>query len=205
MEYIVKHMGRNMASRSFVNEYFENKSGEKLKRTIATDWKLTEGHLKLLELPSDIGSVAEIGCGIGRLLKELRKDIPICVGFDASSDMIREGLEYCAGTDIRLIKVDGSGTLPITEMFDLVFSFAVFQHIPDHATVFRYLGEMYRIMKPGGHMVFQVLKKDEYPGRELWTYHDPEVLTHHLEWLGLKNIVIREFPRWLVFHVKGNV
>ena len=33
---------------------------------------------------------------------------------------------------------------------DLVYSFAVFQHVPDPALVYRYIAEAFRVLKPGG-------------------------------------------------------
>lgn len=184
--------------RSFIKEYFEGKSGEKLKKTITPDWNSTKNHLKMLDIPDDIESILEVGCGVGRLLKELNKKIPICYGFDASSDMIRESIKYCEGTSVKIFKCDGLGLLPIDNIsFDYAFSIITFQHIPNLYTVKSYISEMYRLLKNNGIINYQILKNDEFPGKETWTYHDPVILTNFMKYIGFKNINIMETNRWL--------
>lgn len=184
--------------RSFVDNYFEGKSGEKLRKTITPNWDSTQHHLKLLNIPTDINSILEVGCGIGRLLKELNVAIPICVGFDASVDMIREGQEYCENTNVKLIKCDGFGNLPIENVeFDYCFSIITFQHIPNTKTVENYISEMYRLLKLNGKIKFQILKNDEFPERELWTFHDPNQLQKHMIELGFIDVEIKDSGRWL--------
>jgi SAM-dependent methyltransferase len=51
----------------------------------------------------------------------------------------------------------GSDLAPFSsEFFDLVYSFAVFQHIPSTAVVTRYLEESARVLKPGGVLCCQL-------------------------------------------------
>lgn len=183
--------------KSFVKWYFEGKTGEALRKTITPDWNTTSRHLELLDIPRDINSVLEIGCGIGRLLKELNKDIPICIGYDASEDMIREGEEYCANTSVDLRKCDGNGEISVVDgIFDYAFSIITFQHIPNTDTVNSYLGEMYRALRYGGTLKFQILKNNERPDNDLWSYHDTDDL---IEYLGplIENIKIEDTGRWL--------
>ena len=184
--------------KSFVNHYFEGKSGVALRKTITPNWKSTTGHLKLLNIPKDINSILEVGCGIGRLLKELNKDIPVCVGFDASVDMIREGQEYCANTSVKLLKCNGRGTLPINDIeFDYAFSIITFQHIPNTDTVKSYLSEIHRLLKSSGRIKFQILKDDEFPKKGLWSYHDPDDLILHLNKIGFIDINVVNGGRWV--------
>jgi len=187
--------------KSFISRYFENKSGEALRKTITPDWRTTEGHLKLLNIPRNINSVLEVGCGIGRLLKELNKDIPVCVGIDASKDMIREGLEYCANTNIKLYKCDGEGDIPIdmNTKFDCAFSIITFQHIPNTDTVKKYITGMYERLNTNGILKFQVLKNDEFPEKDLWSFHPIDILNEHLQKIGAQNINIEETHRWVFF------
>lgn len=188
---------------SFVSHYFDNKTGDALRKTITPDWNSTEGHLKLLNIDTSVNSIAEIGCGIGRLLKELNKSIPKCVGFDASSSMIKEGKEYCKSTNIELIKVDGNGSLPYeSNMFDYVFSFITFQHIPNTDTVLKYISEMYRLLKNSGTIKIQLLKNDEFPDRDLWSHHDPLKIQKHLLNLGMTSVEIQDCGRWIIIESK---
>ena len=130
--------------KSFVSHFFDNKKISELKKTICTNWDSTPGHLKLLNIDLTVNSIVEVGCGIGRLLKELNNDIPLCVGFDASNSMVKEGKKYCANTSVNIIKCDGTGTLLYkSKSFEYAFSFAVFQHIPNNDTVFKYISESY--------------------------------------------------------------
>jgi ubiquinone/menaquinone biosynthesis C-methylase UbiE len=185
--------------KSFVDHYFEGKTGDVLRKTITPDWNSTSGHLKLLNIDTSVGSIAEIGCGIGRLLKELNTSISKCVGFDASSAMIREGKEYCESTNIELIKVDGKGELPYeSNSFDYVFSFITFQHIPNTNTVLKYVAEMYRLLKDTGTIKIQLLKNDEFPERDLWSHHDPSTIEKHLYDLGMTTSNIQDCGRWVI-------
>lgn len=186
-----------MNKESFISHYFEGKSGESLRKTITPDWNSTERHLKLMNIPQNINSILEVGCGIGRLLKELNKTIPICVGFDASKDMIREGQEYCANTNIQLLKCDGNGLLPLNDLqFDYAFSIITFQHIPNVDTIKKYISEMHRLLKSSGKIKFQILKNNEFPEKKLWSYHNPEELTAYMEKIEFYDIKIIDIGRW---------
>jgi len=189
---------------SFINKYFEGKSGDKLRSTITPNWKSTNAHLKMIGIHRNIQSVLEVGCGIGRLLKELNKDIPNCVGFDASKDMISEGHDYCEGK-VQLLKCDGYGELPIHDVeFDCCFSIITFQHIPNTDTVKKYISEMYRLLKPGGIIKFQLLTYDEKPDHFLWTWHNPIDLMDYMRTIGFNSVTKRTVmgDRWTVLEGK---
>lgn len=188
--------------KSFIDNYFEGKSGEKLKKTITPDWNTTKHHLKLLNIPK-VSSILEVGCGIGRLLKELNIFIPICVGVDASKDMIREGEIYCDNTDVKLIKCDGFGEIPIkNEFFDYCYSIITFQHIPNTDTVKKYISEMYRLLKNDGIIKFQLLKNDEFPENDLWSYHNPNNIIEFMTIIGFTDVEIIESGRWIFINGK---
>lgn len=184
--------------KNFVKSYFENKTGDSLKKTITPNWESTKPHIDLLNIDININSIAEVGCGVGRLLKELNKNIPICVGFDASISMIEEGKEYCKDTDVSLIKCSGDGLIPYdSNFFDYTFSFITFQHIPNIEAVILYLSEMYRILKSKGGIKIQLLKEDEFPERDLWTYHDINFIKSKMIEIGFSNINQIDFGRWI--------
>lgn len=100
----------------------------------------------------------EIGCGPGRLLKPMAQRFGEVHGVDVSDEMIaiaRERLRKIphahahtgSGADLRQFA---------DESFDFIYSYAVFQHIPEKPVVFSYLVEAARVLKPGGLMRFQV-------------------------------------------------
>jgi len=100
----------------------------------------------------------EIGCGPGRLMRPLSRHFKEIHGVDVSDAMIalaRERLRHTpnafphhsSGCDLSLFPA---------EKFDFVYSYAVFQHIPDREVVFQYLREARRVLKPRGILRFQI-------------------------------------------------
>jgi SAM-dependent methyltransferase len=106
--------------------------------------------------PSD--DVVEIGCGIGRLTRPLAERARSVVGVDVSAEMIERGRRALADLDNVTLLV-GSGAdlsgIPDTSA-SVVYSFIVFQHIPDPAITCRYVTDMGRVLRPGGWALFQV-------------------------------------------------
>ena len=99
----------------------------------------------------------EIGCGVGRLLLPLAKRVAIAHGVDISTVMIEKSKGYAANApNVFTLVTDGMlGHLPDSSL-DFVFSFIVFQHIPDRAPIRTYAEESARVLKPGGVFRFQV-------------------------------------------------
>jgi SAM-dependent methyltransferase len=110
----------------------------------------------LARLPSNANRRAwralEIGCGPGRLMLPLSHDFGEIHGVDVSGEMValaRERLAHIPHAHVHL--TDGAG-LPqfADESFDFIYSYAVFQHIPDREIIFDYLREIRRVLNPGG-------------------------------------------------------
>lgn len=100
----------------------------------------------------------EIGCGPGRLMRPLSDCFGEIHGVDVSDAMIelaREKLKeiphahphHAPGSDLKAFADDS---------FDFVYSYAVFQHIPDEEVVYRYFRETRRVLKEGGIARFQI-------------------------------------------------
>ncbi len=101
--------------------------------------------------------ILEIGCGVGRLLVPLAERVAVAHGVDISPVMIGKAKEYAAGApNVQTALTDGSLAHLANESLDFVFSFIVFQHIPDRAPIRRYVEEAARVLKPGGVFRFQV-------------------------------------------------
>jgi len=99
----------------------------------------------------------EIGCGVGRLLIPLATQVTVAHGVDISNVMIAKSKDYCARvTNVRTSLTDGTLSHLPDASLDFVFSFIVFQHIPDRAPVRRYVEEAARVLRPGGVFRFQV-------------------------------------------------
>ncbi len=116
---------------------------------------------ELKRLPPPMGRLRralEIGCGPGRLLRPMSRYFDQIYGVDVSDAMIALAKEKLrdipnafphaiAGSDLRLFP---------DRHFDFVYSYAVFQHIPDPDVVFSYLRETARVLRPGGVARLQI-------------------------------------------------
>ena len=101
--------------------------------------------------------ILEIGCGVGRLLVPLAERVAVAHGVDISSVMIGKSKEYFRGSpNVKTALTDGTFSHLPDASLDFVFSFIVFQHIPERAPIRRYVEEAARVLKPGGVFRFQV-------------------------------------------------
>ncbi len=94
----------------------------------------------------------EIGCGPGRLIKPLSRDFGEIHGVDVSDEMIRLARERLQGIPHAHVHATNGASLNLfaDECFDIVYSYAVFQHIPSREVVLEYMREIRRVLKPGG-------------------------------------------------------
>ena len=102
--------------------------------------------------------VAEIGCGVGRLTREIAARADAVQGIDVSERMLELAREHNPElTNVAWLLGDGESLRPIEDGWaDLCLSHVVFQHIPDPAITLAYVREMGRVLKPGGLSAFQV-------------------------------------------------
>ena len=189
---------------SFIETYFDDKSGEELLKTITPSWNsgTLSKHLYLVSAPSDARHILEIGSGVGRILNAIDNENRVSlVGLDASSSMIKEGYKIGVGPHVLLAHCDGDGTIPEhlapTNGYDFSFSIITFQHIPNTETVKKYISEMIRVTRPGGEIMFQVLCQDLDRGF-LWSYHDVDDLHHFIE-DKTRSIKRTKHSEWEVF------
>lgn len=94
----------------------------------------------------------EIGCGPGRLMKPLAEHCGEIHGIDVSNEMVARARENLASLRHAHVHIGSGSTLDqfATDSFDFVYSYAVFQHIPDREVVMSYLREAVRVLKPAG-------------------------------------------------------
>lgn len=107
--------------------------------------------------------VLEIGCGAGRITRALAERARWVVGLDVSVEMLRRARAALADlTNVELVLGDGRGLAGLRDdAFDVVYSFLVFQHVPDPAVVCAYVRDMGRVLRPGGWALFQVSEAPE--------------------------------------------
>ena len=100
----------------------------------------------------------EIGCGPGRLIKPLSRHFGEIHGIDVSDEMIERARRNLAGIPhAHVHATSGADLAPFAdESFDVVYSYAVFQHIPSRDVVMNYLSEAHRVLKPDGILWCQI-------------------------------------------------
>lgn len=144
--------------------------------------------------------VVDVGCGIGRMDEFVAPLVQRLVGVDVSGEMVRKAKLRLAHLDnVEFVEGDGF-TLPLPDAaFDVVFSHIVFQHVPRHVAC-GYFAEAFRILRPGGHFVFQM--PERCPGAPADPPHDDtfemrfwteEQLLAALRPLGFMPVEVRRF------------
>jgi SAM-dependent methyltransferase len=107
---------------------------------------------------SDGRRALEIGCGPGRLMRPMSHHFGELHGVDISDEMIRLAGEQLKDIPHAHVHVTPDSSLGMfaDQFFDFVYSYIVFQHIPNRDVVLNYLREARRVLKPGGIMRFQL-------------------------------------------------
>jgi SAM-dependent methyltransferase len=152
-------MARAWDARAEDNAYFYIASGastsdEEFRRS--GERELEEVVLDAVDLAPSAEAL-EIGCGIGRMLVPLADRVRVAHGVDVSKAMIARSREFCAGKpNIRTSLTDGTLRAFADSSIDFVFSYIVFQHVPDEGAIARYVREAARVLRPGGLLRFQV-------------------------------------------------
>jgi trans-aconitate 2-methyltransferase len=104
-------------------------------------------------------SIVDLGCGPGNSTRVLKERWPLArvTGLDSSREMIdRARKEYPDGEWI----VGDAAEVPLDHTFDLVFSNATLQWIPDHEAL---VPRLFRTVNPGGALAVQVPANQESP------------------------------------------
>ena len=125
------------------------------------DYKRSVGRLLSAFQIDPAGKVAlEIGCGAGRVSEFIARDFRGLIAVDISRELLKIGRKRVAADNVLWLCNDGVSLGPVADhSVDFIFSLAVFQHIPDAATIIDYFEEASRVLKPGGWIVFQVMNQ----------------------------------------------
>jgi trans-aconitate 2-methyltransferase len=104
--------------------------------------------------------VVDLGCGTGELTRRLHEGLAASetIGLDSSPTMLaRSEAVAGGGLSFRLQEI---ATLEPTERYDLVFSNAALQWVPDHVDL---LARLTALVADGGQLAFQVPANDDHP------------------------------------------
>lgn len=127
----------------------------------AEDWSKPTGDIMpiLLNGIETGGTVLEIGCGVGRLLKPMTQYFRWVIGLDIAPNMLALAKQYLGDTCNIELSVIENDVFPVADGgIDYVFSVIVFQHICYREVIQRYLRETRRALKSGGHVRIQTNK-----------------------------------------------
>lgn len=164
---------------------------------------------------ADIGSQCiEIGCGAGRITKQLSSDFSTVYAVDVSQAML--DLARVAAPNATFVLTDGDGLPLPDECADSAFSCHVLQHLENKDAVTRTLRELHRCLRPGGTCMVHFLVREHTPGvprrargelRLRWTRlrnanrsgysrvrrYYPSEIRAMLESVGFLDVELREF------------
>ena len=172
-----------------------------------TSWVTTEESKEIPQLLdlSASSSVLELGCGSGGYALHLAERVGCrLVGLDINAPGIRNAnqlaLERGLASQARFEQCDVSNNLPFEDKaFDAVFSNDALCHIRGRSVV---LGEMFRILKPGGRMLFSdalvvggMLSHEEIATRSsigLYVYSPPGENERLIERAGFRQIRVND-------------
>lgn len=108
-------------------------------------------------------TVLDLGCGIGRLTASLGERAKRVVGIDVSAQMLRRAQTQAATqSSIALIQAS-AGFLPFRDVsFDVIIASYVLQHILDDTLFDCAVGEIARVLRPGGLALLVDALGDQY-------------------------------------------
>jgi SAM-dependent methyltransferase len=143
----------NTANTAWTDEEFFA-SGE---RTVAEEILTDMGNICQGKAPGEM-RVLEIGCGAGRVTRALAKLFGEVHAVDVSGEMVRLASEALRDFPKASVYQNNGKDLTVVPnlQFDFAFSSIVFQHIPSREIIENYVGEVQRLLRPGGLFKFQV-------------------------------------------------
>lgn len=115
--------------------------------------------------------VLELGCGLGRIGKQLAPSCAHWTGVDISGEMIRHAKERLSDLDNVDFHQLSRSSLDMFEdnSFDKAYSLAVLCHM-DKEDLFLYLEELRRVLKPGGLLYVDTWNLANPTGWKRWEY-----------------------------------
>lgn len=126
------------------------------RRKVATIRRTLDG----LDTPVRFGRALDFGCGVGRLTLPLADHFEEAVDIDVAPSMVAqaEARAVAAGRgNVSFVLDNGTGLASLGEnMFDLVFTALVIQHLPSRCDIERSVRELARLVAPGGALVAQM-------------------------------------------------
>lgn len=148
----------------------------------------------------------DAGCGSGRLAAQLRDYLTgTFVGIDVVPDLFQYAERICNRPDWRFYQAPGTNIPEPDESADFVTFFSVFTHLLAEET-YRYLADSFRVLKPGGKVVFSFLEfrlpshwnvfdasvQDASPDKVLNQFMDRDMIGGFAKRLGFEVVAIHD-------------
>ncbi len=150
--------------------------------------KLVAPVLQRLQFDPSNQSMAELGCGAGRMTRSFAQYFGSVSAVDISEEMQSRAKTFLHEfKNIRWVSTDGKSLANLSSgSIDFVFSYLVLQHFPSRELVSTTIHEMFRALRPGGAFLFQYNGSEQstmnWKGQMISTFLD------NLAVLGLKRI-----------------
>jgi ubiquinone/menaquinone biosynthesis C-methylase UbiE len=127
-----------------------------------------------------VGTAAEVCCGRGEAFRLPLDRITTGIGVDISLGMLESAQLDLSGHGFAFAQGDATRMPLADNAFDTVFTFGGIHHVPDRQALFK---EIYRILKPGGRLIFREPVSDFLPWRALRAvvYRLSPILDHATE------------------------
>jgi SAM-dependent methyltransferase len=112
--------------------------------------------------------VLDLGCGVGRVAREMEPHVKQIHAVDVSQEMIRQARDYVGPASRIQFQVNDGFTLGhlADESVDFAFSLLTMHHVT-RAAFASYLGELHRVLRPGGLFYFSVVSRDRSPAYDV--------------------------------------
>ncbi|MFQ5875805.1 MAG: class I SAM-dependent methyltransferase [Dehalococcoidia bacterium] len=116
----------------------------------------------------------ELGCGVGRMTRSFARRFDHVYAVDVSPEMISRARSLNQRLpNVAWHVVNGADLNDFPDgTVDLVFSYLVFQHVPEREIVMSNIGEVLRVLKEGGVYLFQFNSSSaptmNWKGRLVW-------------------------------------
>lgn len=138
----------------------------------------------------DGGRVLDVGCGYGFLLGRLSREGLEPVGLELSPHAGSKAVEH---SGCPVVVASAENDLPLTSnVFDAVTLFDVVEHVRD---VDRSLGELYRVLRPGGRLFMITLNRHSAArpllGRS-WSWYKDPTHVHMFSPADLRRLALEE-------------
>lgn len=161
---------------------FYNTSGEYFSKTRTRLWPEIEPYLEKLKA-GDL--VLDLGCGNGRLLTGIEKDVDY-LGIDFSQTLVNKAKKLHPKRKFAIADITQESTWKPLPKFDAIFCIAVLHHIPTRKMQLSFLKRMHVHAKKKGFVFISV-----------WNLWQPKYWKYHLSRKSLK--LKSQNPRWLYF------